>query len=86
MQVLIFCLVLLTALKRKMWKVHYWNQCKYKHDDIWNTLKISPIYNYLQKQLSGSVILKSGSENMEQIYRKTPTWKSDFNKVALQLY
>ena len=26
------------------------------------------------------------SENMQQIYRRTPKPKSDFNKVALQLY
>ena len=26
------------------------------------------------------------SENMQQIYRRAPMWKCDFNRVALQLY
>ena len=39
-----------------------------------------------QKQPSIGVIKKRCSENMQQIYRRTPTLKCDFNKVALQLY
>ena len=32
------------------------------------------------------VLKKRYSENMQQIYRRTPMPKCDFNKVALQLY
>ena len=39
-----------------------------------------------QKQPSRGVIKKGGSENMQQIYWKTPMPKCDFNKVATQLY
>ena len=39
-----------------------------------------------QKQLSRGVFKKRCSENMRQIYRRTPMPKCDFNKVALQLY
>ena len=35
-----------------------------------------------QKQLSGSVLKKRCSENMQQIYRRTPMLKCDFNKEA----
>ena len=37
-----------------------------------------------QKQPSRGVLNKRSSENMLQIYRKTPIPKCDFNKVALQ--
>ena len=40
----------------------------------------------IQKQPSRSVLGKSFSENMQQIYRRTPILKCDFNRVALQLY
>ena len=40
---------------------------------------------YMEKQPS-TVLIKSCSENMQQIYRRTPMPKWDFNKVALQLY
>ena len=39
-----------------------------------------------QKQPSRGVLKKSCSENMQQIYRRTPILKFDFNKGALQLY
>ena len=39
-----------------------------------------------QKQPSRGVLKKSCSENMQQIYRRTPIRKFDFNKGALQLY
>ena len=35
-----------------------------------------------QKQPSRGVLQKRCSENMEQIYRRTPMAKCDFNKVA----
>ena len=39
-----------------------------------------------QKQHLGGIPTKRCSENMQQIYRRTPMLKYDFNKVALQLY
>ena len=39
-----------------------------------------------QKQPSRGVLRKRCSENMQQIYMRTPMPKCDFNKVALQLY
>ena len=41
---------------------------------------------HLQKQPPRGAPRKRCSENMQQIYRGTPTPKCDFNKVALQLY
>ena len=38
-----------------------------------------------QKQLSRGVLKKRCSENMQQIYRRTPMTKCDFNKVAILL-
>ena len=38
-----------------------------------------------QKQPSRSVLIKRCSENMQQIYRRTPMPKCDFNKAAKQL-
>ena len=38
------------------------------------------------KQPPRGVLRKRYSENMQQIYRRTPMPKCDFNKVALQLY
>ena len=43
-------------------------------------------YKKVQKQPSGGVFKKRCSENMQQIYRRTPMPKCDFNKVAKQLY
>ena len=39
-----------------------------------------------QKQPPRRILRKSCSENMQQIYWKTPMSKCDFNKVAKQLY
>ena len=41
---------------------------------------------HLQKQPSGVVFRKRCSENMQQIYKRTPMSKCDFNKVAKQLH
>ena len=40
----------------------------------------------MQKQPPRGVVSKRCSENMQQIYRRTPMPKRDFNKVALELY
>ena len=39
-----------------------------------------------QKQPPRGVLRKRCSENIQQIYRRTPMPKCDFNKIALQLY
>ena len=39
-----------------------------------------------QKQPSRGVLRKTFPENMQQIYRRTPNPKCDFNKVVKQLY
>ena len=39
-----------------------------------------------QKQPSKGVFRKRGSKNLQQIYRRTPMPKYDFNKLAKQLY
>ena len=43
-----------------------------------------------EQQKTGAVVqgvlIKSCSENMQQIYRRTPMPKSDFTKVVLQFY
>ena len=41
---------------------------------------------YFQKQPSRGVLKKRCSENIQQIYARTPMLKCDFNKVAKQLY
>ena len=41
--------------------------------------------NEIQKQPSRGVLWKKCSENMQEIYRKTPMPKCDFNKVAMKL-
>ena len=40
----------------------------------------------IQEEPFRGVLEKKCSENMQQIYRRTPMTKCDFNKVALQLY
>ena len=40
----------------------------------------------IKKQPSRGVLKKRCSENIQQIYRRTPMSKCDFNKVAKQLY
>ena len=51
-------------------------------------VRIGPLQELhrVQKQPSRGVLKKRCSENMQQIYRRTPTPKCNFNKVALQLY
>ena len=39
-----------------------------------------------KKQPSRGVLKKKCSQNMQQIYRRIPMPKHDFNKVAMQLY
>ena len=46
---------------------------------------LSQIKKLFQKQPARDVPWKRCSVNMQQIYRRTPMPKYDFNKVALQL-
>ena len=48
-------------------------------------LPITPLIS-LQKQPFRGVLVERCSENMQQIYRRTPMPKCDFNKTAKQLY
>ena len=47
--------------------------------------EIDSYYWYLQKQPLAGAPKKRCSENMDQIYWRTPMLKCDFKKVALQL-
>ena len=58
-------------LERKRYNIYCW----YKET-----------YTNIQKQPPRGVPRKKCSENMQQIYRRTPMPKCDFNKVAKQLY
>ena len=53
---------------------------------IEETIRIMKEEHNTHKQPPGGVLKKRCSENMQQIYRRTPMPKCDFNKVALQLY
>ena len=57
-------------------------EIKLRLDDMF----VSDMVVHLQKQPSRGVLSKRCSENMQQIYRRTPMPKCDFNKVGLQLY
>ena len=49
-------------------------------------LSVWIFFSFVQKQPSKGVPRKRCSENMQQIYRRTPMPNCDFNKVAKQLY
>ena len=53
---------------------------KYGSLEFWRTVFSE------QKQFRRDILLKTSYKNMQQIYGRTPVWKSDFNKVAKQLY
>ena len=48
-------------------------------------LDLPDLTPHVQKELSRGVLRKTCSENMQQIYRRTPMPKCDFSKVALEL-
>ena len=59
----------------------------FRNSDIpWESKQWNLHNYYLWKQPSIGVLIKRGFENMQQIDRKTPVPKSDFNKVVKQLY
>ena len=41
---------------------------------------------YVQKQLCQGVLMRNCSENMPQIYKRTPKQKCGFNRVAFYLH
>ena len=47
---------------------------------------IAVVFLEQQKHSSGGVLRKRGSENMQQIYRRTPMPKCDFNNVDLKTF
>ena len=62
----------------------------YYHNSKKSNWKKSNLYGnssyYIQKQPSRDVLIKKCREKMQQIYRRTPMPKCDFNKVAKQLH
>ena len=64
-----------------IYKKHVLVNAKY-----YSYMLIQPGNFSVQKQPSRSVLKKMCSENMQQIYRRTPMTKYDFNKVASQIY
>ena len=60
-----------------------------RHLKFYNILRaVKQVYSHsdIQKQPLWGVLRKRCSEDIQQIYRRTPMPKYDFNKVALQLY
>ena len=57
------------------------------HCKVWQQLQqVDQLKLMFQKQSLRGVLSKRCSENMYQIYRRTPMPKCDFNEVAKQLY
>ena len=75
------CLHFIWKSKRKL----NWMNLKWLLIVRWQKTHIH-IQNSIQKQPSRGVPSKICSENMQQIYRKTPFVKCDFNNVAKQHY
>ena len=76
---------------RKVWR--FWGSFSYKNlwcSRSWQKSKpnhwVGLLLNYWQKQSSASVLKKRHSENIQQIYRRTPMPNCDFNKVSKHLY
>ena len=60
-----------------------------KQKSIWNKDFIKEIIScalFFQKQPPRGALRIRCSKNLQQIYKRTPMPKCDFNKVALQLY
>ena len=64
--------------------MHKYNSTKFNNSEIGAVNAIQK--KFVQKQPSRGVLSKRCSENLQQIYRRTPVLKCDLNKVALQLY
>ena len=59
---------------------------KKAYAQAWKMKELVTVIIDTQKQLFRSVLGKRCSENMQQIYRRAPIPKCDFNKVAKQLF
>ena len=53
---------------------------------LWQNYEKKAVINTIVKQPTRGVLKKRYSENMLQIYRRTPTVKCDFKKVALKIF
>ena len=65
-----------------MWRWNYW----FIYYSIAQDFFLSIKFLFLEKQWSRGALRKMCSENMQQIYRRKPIPKCDFNKVALKLH
>ena len=69
------------------WSIPVWSSLAYTCSFIFKfNIMLHLESAMVHKQPSRSVLRKSYSENMQQIYRRTPIPNCDFNKVTLQLY
>ena len=55
-------------------------------DPVLNDIENFPHHTSVQKPPPSGALKIRCSENMQQIYKRTPIPKCDFNKVATQLY
>ena len=65
------------------------NECNIKNITTYGTERLKTYFNFsrfIQKQPSTGAFIKKCPENMQQIYRRTPMPKGDFQKVVLQIY
>ena len=67
-----------TLLKKILWSRYFPVNCR--------KFKRTPFLQNTQTQPSRGVLLGKRSKNMQQIHRRAPMPKCDFNKVAKQLY
>ena len=77
------CVLVWHSCKRKQWRT---SGQVINTNILFQFLFINFLGLELQKQPPRGVLIKMCSENMQQIYRRTPMPKCYFNKVALQLY
>ena len=77
------CVLVWHSCKRKQWRT---SGQVINTNILFQFLFINFLGLELQKQPPRGVLIKMCSENMQQIYRRTPMPKCYFNKVALQIY
>ena len=81
------CLSLETLIKKILLKKKFSFKFEWKglYEESLNVTNLV-IWFEIQKQPSRDILVKRYSENMQQIYRRAPISKCDFNKVALKIY
>ena len=72
----------LLSLKRKNSQIFKGNSCK----NFFSSVYVIGTTCFDKKQPFRDVLIKRCSRNMQEIYRRTPMLKCDFNKVAKQVY